>query len=235
MPKRAIQSSMSRPLRLRGPDPRAQAREQARARQRASIVSAARQVFSEMGYDGAHMRDIVRRANLPASVVQQQFADKEALLHTLVDATARVLRARVRAARDRATSLEEFVVLPYRAFFTFVAEDRVAFDLLRRDPAIIRGLLEEPSLGASVTELREDLEAARARGHLPGVDLDYLTAAMAGVAVEVAVRMVERQPADIEGATSFVSSLFLGGLDRLRETTRPDRTSARRPRTRPSR
>lgn len=223
---------MTRPLRLRAVNHRAQAREQAQARQRATVLTVARQVFTEVGYDAATLREIVRRTSLPAGAVQQLFPDKEAIFQTLVDDSARRLRARVRAARDRAASLDEFVEGPYRAFFAFVAEDRVAFDLLRRDPATIRRLLQEPALGASVTELHDDLEAAVARGDLPHVDLDYLTAAMAGVAVEVALRMVERQPPDVEGAAVFASRLFLGGLDRLREAppaARPSR-GGRRPR-----
>jgi AcrR family transcriptional regulator len=214
---------MSKPSRGRPLDRRAAAREQDQLRQRAAILAAARQVFGEIGYDAATLRDVIRRTSLPASTVQQLFPDKESIFRTLVDDSARRLRARVRAARDRATSLEEFVGGSNRAFFAFVAEDRVSFDLLRRDPATIRRLLEEPTLGASVTELREDLDAVAARGDLPGVDLDYLAAAIAGVAVEVALRMVERQPADVEGASAFVTALFLGGIDRLRESAQPRR------------
>ncbi len=181
------------------------------------MLGAARQVFAELGYAGASLRDIARRAHVPEGAAQQLFADKGAIFRTLVDDSARRLRARVRAARDRAGTLDEFVGGSFRAFFAFVAEDRVAFELLRHDPATIRALLEEPTLGASVTELREDLEAAVARGDVPMVDLDYLTGAIAGVAVEVALRMVERQPVDVDGATTFVTRLVLGGLERLRE------------------
>src|SRR5262245_1169382 len=226
---------MTKPLRLRPVNHRAQVREHAQARQRATVLAAARQVFTEVGYDAASLRDIVKRTSLPVGAVEHLFPDKHAIFRTLVDDSARRLRTRVRAARDRATSLEEFVRGPYHAFFTFVAGDRVAFDLLRRDPATLRALLEEPTLGASVTELREDLEAAIARGDLPVVDLDYLAAAMAGVAVEVALRMVERQPPDIEGATTFVARLFLGGLDRLREPPPSARTARSGRRRRSSR
>ncbi len=214
---------MSKPSRRRPLDRRAAAREQDQLRQRAAILAAARQVFGEIGYDAATLRDVIRRTSLPASTVQQLFPDQESIFRTLVDDSARRLRARVRAARDRATSLEEFVGGSNRAFFAFVAEDRVTFDLLRRDPATIRRLLEEPTLGASVTELREDLEAVAARGDLPGVDVDYLAAAIVGVAVEVALRMVERQPADVEGASAFVTALFLGGLEHLRAPAQPRR------------
>ena len=207
---------MTRLVRLRVPDRRAHARQQ----QRAEILGAARRVLAEMGYDAATLRDIIRRTSLRAATVHELFPDKESILRTLVEDTSRRLRTRVRAARDRATSLEGFVGDAYLAFFGFLAEDRVARELLRREPATIRALLQEPTLMASVIELREDLETAVARGHLPRVDLEYLAAAMAGVAVEVALRMVERDPIDVQGAATFVTQLFLGGLDRLQAAPR---------------
>ena len=207
---------MTRLVRLRVPDRRAHARQQ----QRAEILGAARRVLAEIGYDAATLRDIIRRTSLRAATVHELFPDKESILRTLVEDTSRRLRTRVRAARDRATTLEGFVGDAYLAFFSFLAEDRVARELLRREPATIRALLQEPTLMASVIELREDLETAVARGHLPRVDLEYLAAAMAGVAVEVALRMVERDPIDVQGAATFVTQLFLGGLDRLQAAPR---------------
>jgi len=214
---------MTRIVRLRVPDRRAHARQQ----QRAEILGAARRVLAEIGYDAATLRDIIRRTSLRAATVHELFPDKESILRTLVEDTSRRLRARVRAARDRATSLEGFVGDAYLAFFSFLAEDRVALELLRREPATIRALLQEPTLMASVIELREDLEAAVARGHLPRVDLEYLAAAMAGVAVEVALRMVERDPIDVQGAATFVTQLFLGGLERLQSAPRSRRVARR--------
>ena len=207
---------MTRLVRLRVPDRRAHARQH----QRAEILGAARRVLAEMGYDAATLRDIIRRTSLRAATVHELFPDKESILRTLVEDTSRRLRTRVRAARDRATSLEGVIGDAYLAFFSFLAEDRVARELLRREPATIRALLQEPTLMASVIELREDLETAVARGHLPRVDLEYLAAAMAGVAVEVALRMVERDPIDVQGAATFVTQLFLGGLERLQAAPR---------------
>ena len=46
---------------------------------------------------------------------------------------------------------------------------------------------------------------------------------MAGAAVELGVRMTERDPPDVEGAARFATELFLGGIERL---TRPAETLA---------
>jgi hypothetical protein len=38
---------------------------------------------------------------------------------------------------------------------------------------------------------------------------------MVAVALELGQRLTERRPVDVEGATRFSSSLFVGGLQRL--------------------
>jgi hypothetical protein len=38
---------------------------------------------------------------------------------------------------------------------------------------------------------------------------------MVGAAFELALRMADRRPADVEGAARFATGLFLGGIERL--------------------
>ena len=49
----------------------------------------------------------------------------------------------------------------------------------------------------------------------PGLDVEYMAAAMAGAGFEIGVRMLERDPFDVEGAARFATALFLGGVERL--------------------
>jgi hypothetical protein len=68
-------------------------------------------------------------------------------------------------------------------------------------------------------ELIDDLRTAIDAGYLPEVDLEYTAHAMVALGVELGVRMIERDPPDVEGATRFATELFLGGLDRLSLTS----------------
>jgi AcrR family transcriptional regulator len=190
-------------------------REQTKERNRAALLDAGREVFARLGYDAASVRDIVRETGLASGTFSTYFPDKEAVFRALLEVSARELRERLRAARREAGDLAAFVGDAYHAFFAYLAEDPTLFALLRRNTGPIRDLLGEPVLGLGVEELREDLEAAIARGDLPGFDADYMAAAMAGVGLEVAERMVERDPIDPEAAAAFVTELFLGGIARL--------------------
>ena len=77
-------------------------REQTKANNRAAIMQAARQVFSELGYDAATVRDVIRRTELASGTFYNYFPDKESVLRALMDDSWGEMRARVAEARRRA-------------------------------------------------------------------------------------------------------------------------------------
>jgi len=190
-------------------------RELTKAQNRAAIVDAAREVFAELGYDAAGVRDVIRRTDLAAGTFYNYFPDKESVFRAMLDVSVQEVRRRLVAVRAGARTLEEFVGDAYRAWFEFLVEDRLMFDLVQRNAATIRAMLGDPILGAGVQELLDDLRAAIERGDIPSVDADYLTGAMVGAAFELAIRMADRTPPDVDGAARFATELFLGGIERL--------------------
>jgi AcrR family transcriptional regulator len=190
-------------------------RERTKVANRAAILAAARRVFSDMGYGAASVRDIVRGTDLATGTFYNYFPDKETVLRALVDEIAVEARARVRAARTAATTIEGFVADGFRAYFEFLVEDPETVALMRRNAGTIRTMFDEPALGAGIEELRADLEAAVAAGRIPHHDADLMAAAMVGAGVEVGLRMVEREPLDVERAVTLVTNVFLGAFERI--------------------
>src|SRR5213078_1058129 len=161
-------------------------REATKQANRAAILDAAREVFAELGYGAATVRDIVRRTDLATGTFYNYFPDKEAI----------------------------FVREGYRAYFSYVASDRTLFEVMRRNAGTIRALFDTPALGAGTEELEADLRAAITAGLVPAHDARFMAAAMVGAGFEIAVRMLESDPPDVEGAVNFATSLFVGGLGR---------------------
>jgi AcrR family transcriptional regulator len=190
-------------------------REQTKVANRAAILAAARRVFSDLGYGAASVRDIVRGTDLATGTFYNYFPDKETVLRALVDEIAVEARARVRAARTASTTLEGFVADGFRAYFEFLVEDPETVALMRRNAGTIRTMFDEPALGAGIEELRADLEAAVVAGRIPQHDADLMAAAMVGAGVEVGLRMVEREPLDVERAVALVTNVFLGAFERI--------------------
>ncbi len=192
-------------------------RERTKAANRAAILRAGAEVFAEMGYGAASVRDIVRRTDLATGTFYNYFPDKESVLREILDGVAQRIRTRARAARQRSTDLEGFVAGGYRAYYEVLAADRRLFELLRRNAGTIRAMFDEPAVFAGFEELQEDLRDAVAAGKLPdGIEVQYLTGAMIGAGFEIAVLMLERDPPDVEGAVTFVTSLLMSGIGRVR-------------------
>jgi AcrR family transcriptional regulator len=186
-----------------------------KAANRAAILDAARSVFSELGFGGATVRDVVRRTELASGTFYNYFPDKESLFRAVVEESAEMVRARVRAARREARSLEEFVTAGFGEYFSFLADDPEAFALMRRNSGTIRAMFDEPIFGAGIDELAADLRTAMKIGIVPRIDPEYMAAAMVGAALEVGVAMIQRDPPDVAGATQLATLVFLGGIERL--------------------
>jgi AcrR family transcriptional regulator len=189
-------------------------RERTKAANRAAILEAALAVFGELGYDAASVRDVIRRTDLASGTFYNYFPDKEAIFRALVEQTGDEARRRVRDARASAHSAREFVEDAYRAYFEFMVEDPATYVFLRRNAGTIPAFFGDRVVPQGTDELAEDLSEAMARGELPEVDVDYCAHAMIAVGLELGSRLAERTPPDVEGATAFASSLFLGALER---------------------
>jgi AcrR family transcriptional regulator len=191
-------------------------RERTKAANRAAILEAASEVFGEVGYGAASVRDIIRRTDLASGTFYNYFPDKESIFRAIVEDTGAEARRRVQAARRQATSARGFIEDSYRAYFEFIVEDPATHALMARNSGTIRAFFDEGPAPLAGGELVEDLRAAIAAGYVPdAIDVEYTANAMVALGVELGARMIERDPPDVEGATRFATELFLGGLERL--------------------
>lgn len=190
-------------------------RERNKHENREMILSAARQVFSDLGFDATTVRDIVRRTGLASGTFYNYFRSKEEVFEAVLDATALSIRPRLREIRVNARTFEEFIEGTFRAFFEHVAADRQMFDIVQRNAGCLRVRLESPEVVAGLEELRADIDRAIGEGVAPATDAEYLTAAIIGLAFEIADRMMRREPIEVEPAVAFAKALILGGVSAL--------------------
>lgn len=219
---------MQRPRRPDGEGPATSApspgrREQNKADNEAAFLAAARETFAELGLGATTVRDIVRRTHLGIGTFYNYFPDKESVFRRLFLDAAVTVRARVHDARARATTLEELVRGGFLAWFEAVAENPAMLEVMRRNTGAMRALLTEPAAAAGLDELLADIRAATERGVLGPVDADYLAAATWGIAIELAVRMVERTPIDPTATAAFATALVVHGIGALPPPGKPAR------------
>ncbi|MDX2235220.1 MAG: TetR/AcrR family transcriptional regulator [Hyphomonadaceae bacterium] len=186
-------------------------REQSKAANRQAILSAARRVFAQLGYEAASVRDIIRGTDLASGTFYNYFKSKEEVFEALADDGARRFRPILRAQRERATSFEDYLSGAVHAYFTFlVGEHRSGgHPTLDRGPHV---RANTPEMIAVYEEVRDGVADAIARGLAPRVDPDFVAAACIGVAQEVGDVMLKANPPDVARATQFVTAFILGGV-----------------------
>jgi AcrR family transcriptional regulator len=190
-------------------------REQNKAENRTALLKAARAVFAEMGYGAASVRDIVRRTDLASGTFYNYFKDKDEIFEAVVGELTGELLKRHQSGRGKATTAETFFRSHYAVYFDFIVEDAELLALARKNFTAIRTLLDKPDVRALALALNDDIRSAIAQGVLPSVDVSYLAAAMAGIAFEISVVMVARDPVDPTAAADFATRLMMGGFERL--------------------
>jgi len=195
-------------------------REANKASNRIAILRAARSVFAEMGHGAASVRDIIRRTELAAGTFYNYFRDKDQIFRAVVEELTGQLRVRHASGRRQTTTALAFVEATFRDYFTFIAADPELVALARRSAGAIRTLLDQPEIAPLFQDLLADVQDAIARSVLPPIDAHYFATAVAGVAFEISIAMVKRDPVDPEAATQFASQFVLGGLRQLEKKAR---------------
>lgn len=187
-------------------------RAERKAANRAKLLVAARAVFAQKGLGAATVRDIVRETDLATGTFYNYFDDKEQIFGALLEDFSTKARAAVRDERLAEGTIAERVESAYRAYFELVVEERELFQVLVRNAGAVALMSDDAIFEAGVREFFEDLGSWVEEGLLPPVDLDYLATAGVAIGFQLATRMLEREPPDVEGAARFCTKLFLGGI-----------------------
>jgi AcrR family transcriptional regulator len=192
-------------------------REQTKQANRRAILDAAREVFGEMGYETATVRDIIRRTSLSVGAFYNYYRSKEEVYEALADDGARRFRPILQAQYEKATDFPSYIRGAIEAYYNFLVEEDEAGQLptqaKERSHPHVRP--ETPEMQAVFEQVRGAVSDVLAREHKEPVDAEYLAAACIAIAREVGDRMMERRPIDVAGAVEFATQLILGGLPAL--------------------
>jgi len=209
--------------------PRAPAARLPAARRRRQLLDTALSVFADRGYHATSMNDIADAAGVTKPVLYQHFGSKRELYLELLEDVGGRLRDAIGKATSEATNPREQVVAGFVAYFTFVAEQRAAFQLLfgsgaRRDVEFADAVRAvELSIADSIAVLIDvdglDPERRRLLAHgivglAEGTSRHWVTTDMSG------------SPEDL---ARHVAALAWAGLRGIRATTATDAPDRARP------
>jgi AcrR family transcriptional regulator len=192
-------------------------REQTKVQNRQSILDAAREVFGELGYETATVRDIIRRTGLAAGTFYNYYRSKEEVFAALADDGARRFGPILKTIRaQHAADFEVFVRKAIEAYFEFLADEHRNWNARRPpDEPHVHVQGETPEMAAVFNEVRDAMREAIAGRKGPVSDPDYMAAACIAVARDVGDKMLERRPIDTGAAAEFATAMILNGLKGL--------------------
>jgi AcrR family transcriptional regulator len=191
-------------------------RERTKQQNRQAILDAAKEVFGELGYESASVRDIIRRTPLSVGAFYNYFRSKDELCEALAGDGAARFQPILRAQREQAVDFEDYVRRAIGGYFRFLADEHTNWQARRPpDEPIIHARQDTPEMQAVFEEVRSSLVEVMERGEAPAVDPDYLAAACIALAREVGETMLKRRPMDVDGAADFVVRMIFGGLPAL--------------------
>lgn len=191
-------------------------REQTKLANRRAILDAAREVFAELGYEVATVRDIIRRTGLASGTFYNYFRSREEVFEALADDGAARFRPILRACWEAANTFDGYLRAAIQAYYDFLADEHESWQARRpageKHPHM---RIQTPEMERVFEEVRDAFVQAMEHDAAPRVDADYLAAACIAVAREVGDKMLERRPIDTAAATDFAVKLILGGLPAL--------------------
>ena len=100
------------------------------ARRRPQLLDVALELFAVRGYHATSMNEIAEAAGVTKPVLYQHFRSKRELYLELLEDVGGCLRDSIGKATTEAPNPREQVRAGFLAYFTFVAEQRTAFQLL---------------------------------------------------------------------------------------------------------
>lgn len=192
-------------------------RELTKQQNRQAILDAARDVFGELGYEVATVRDIIRRTNLSVGAFYNYYRSKEEVYEALADDGARRFRPILQAQYEAASDFPSYIRGAITAYFNFIVDEDAGQQgrAAANDHRLPHVHSETPEMKAVFDQVRWSISDVLDRGDGPKVDSEYLAAACIAIAREIGERMVERRPVDVPAAVEFAVQMILGGLPAL--------------------
>jgi AcrR family transcriptional regulator len=187
-------------------------REATKEQNRAAIEAAAWEVFCQIGLDAANVRDIVDRSGVSPGTFYNYFGTKEAIFKVLSQNVLERIRSETRAARAKASSLEELLFVSYASYLDVLRSVDGALDFIDRNQHHLRSQLYPSSaVSGLAADLAEDVRRFVRPDAMPRGDRILISSIIIAAGAE-AVFHVGRKPRMMKHLREFLPKLILKGL-----------------------
>jgi len=142
------------------PYARSERREETKRKNRETLLAAAWQIFSTVGFDGSSARDIIEGSGLSPGTFYNYFGTKEAIFDQVHEGLLEKVRLVTLDARNRGKDLQEKLLISYEAMLRLLLTIDDGFKFFEINQHHIRPALQNSPLArAIIADLMKDLRA----------------------------------------------------------------------------
>jgi AcrR family transcriptional regulator len=186
-----------------------------RARTRADLLTAARQVFAAHGYHDASIAEITQQADVGVGTFYLHFRDKEEAFTTLLEEGFQQLREEVTAAVQASKQRQEdepLLPVIVQAIFQHTYEQRDLFQIALTGGGLFAHVRAFRVQTVLAEALMRTLEAYQAQGLLVGYDIPLLAQFITGIITQGIVWWFEHDEPGPQVMTEQTLLLLRSGL-----------------------
>ncbi len=152
-----------------------------------AIFQAAEQVLGQLGYSGASISEITRRAGVAQGTFYVHFKSKEELMDGVVRFLSHELRRQLRQATDRVRDRRDKEIEGMRAFYHFLGQHSQIYRIVSESEVIV-----PPSAayyyGKLAAGYAASLEQGIAKEEIRDLPLDFMVACLMGISHMLGLR-----------------------------------------------
>lgn len=179
-----------------------------KARNRAEIIAATKQLLAEQGARGFSIREVVRNTDLAAGTFYNYFSSVDEVIDAIAAESLEQFRAELAKVQKSAVTFEQFVEAGFQAYFRHAVQYRNMLGDVREEFG------RQPLPGAVIIaeEVREYIADAMAHTNMQPIQFDYTAAIAIGIAKELNASGVCVTLEDADKVAQFASHAFLNGV-----------------------
>ena len=187
-------------------------REAKKQENRRAILNAGRRVFTEIGFEAATIRDIVRESGLAQGSFYNYFDTKQAVFEVIVEEVVQPIRERLKTKRQAAPDGEAFIGAAYQICVELTAFDPQTAALMRRNQSVFRQMFyQNRARSGLLSDLIEDIETKIASGVFAPHDAGLMAETMIAAGVDLIICCLDA-PQQAERRVAFLQDLFSKAL-----------------------
>lgn len=189
-----------------------QKREANKEKNRQEILSAAKEVFTELGVDSCNIRDIIRKTNLAAGTFYNYFKTKEEVFHALHDEALMRFKPFLKNAYNESNGdFGKFIETAFLAYFEFKQNNHI---ISPQSEKILTGSFRQntPESMAIFNEIKCYINEFCKDKTFCEIESELLTASCIGMAQELGICIIINEKFSPKVAAKFAKNLILNGI-----------------------